>query len=196
MPQVWYRGVITALGEDKTSASVRFVDYDNEDKVNLQDIVTSSSQIPPGQEDFIDENVEVKPAVSAEKSVVLEKEKEGRSDQSSPSLLATLNSTTSSGIGESIMDSSFFSFTEKDPKGDFVSLSLKKKQVFKVSTPAGVSVLGDGSVAIVSRLSDCVKIFSRTGAPLNCTLKGHRKFEKPTNILRLSNGKIVVRDTK
>ena len=92
------------------------------------------------------------------------------------------------------MDSSFFNFTEK--KGDFVSLSIKKKHVFKVSTPAGVSVLADGSVAIVSRMSDCVKIFSRAGAPLPCPLEGHRKFEKPTNILRLSNGKIVVRDLK
>ena len=188
--QCWYRGVIIALGQDKTSASVRFVDYDNEDKVNLQDIVVSSSQIPPGQEDFIDENVGVEPAVSAAEVMVLKKEEKETRSEPSPSLPGTLNTTTDSGIGKSFTDPKVFNFIEKN------GLSIKKKQVFKVSTPAGVSVLADGSVAIVSRMSDCVKFFSRTGAPLPCLLTGHRKFDKPTNVLRLSNGKIVVRDTK
>jgi len=191
--QCWYRGVITALGQDKTSASVRFVDYDNEDKVIIQDIVASSSEIPPGQEDFIDENVGEEPAVSAAKSMVLKKEEETRSEPS-PSLPGPLNSTTDSGIGKSMTEPDFFNFMEKN--GDTLSLSIKKKHVFKVSGPAGVTVLADGSVAIVSRMSDSVKIFSRTGAPLPCLLEGPRKFDKPTNILRLANGKIVVRDAK
>ena len=91
---------------------------------------------------------------------------------------------------------SFFSFIEKDSKGDFASLTLKKKLVFKVNSPAGVSVLADGSLAIVSRQTESVKMFSRTGSPLPALLEGHRKLEKPTNILQLANGKIVVRDTK
>ena len=174
------------------------MDYGNEDRVILQDILTSSSLIPPGQEEYIDENVFSKPAVGAEKSVVPEEKerKESRvvSDQSL-SLAGSMNTTSSSGIGDSI-NTTFFNFIEKNSKGDFSSLTIKKKLVFKVSTPAGMCVLADGSVAIASRMSDCVKIFSRTGSPLPSTLKGHRKFEKPTNILRLANGKIVVRDTK
>ena len=93
-------------------------------------------------------------------------------------------------------DRSFFSFIEKDSKGDFASLSLKKKLVFKVNSPAGMSVLADGSLAIVSRQTETVKIFSRTGSPLPDLLEGHRRLEKPTNILQLANGNIVVRDTK
>ena len=79
--QVWYRGVITALAQDDSSATVKFVDYGNEDSVNFQFILTSSSRIPPGQEDFIDENVELEyfasqPAVLAAKSVAVESKSE------------------------------------------------------------------------------------------------------------------------
>ena len=174
------------------------MDYGNEDRVILQDILASGSQIPPGQEDFIDENVEFEPVVSAGKSSVVEKKEVEKDVSSEPSLSlsGSLNTTSSSGIGDSISDSTFFNFIERNVKGDFTGLSIKKKLVFNVKSPAGVSVLADGSVAIVSRLYDCVKIFSRTGSPLSCPLEGHREFEKPTNILRLSNGKIVVRDTK
>ena len=196
--QVWYNGVIIAPGQDNTSATVKFMDYGNEDRVILQDILTSSSLIPPGQEEYIDENVFNKPAVGAEKSVVPEEKerKESRvvSDQSL-SLAGSMNTTSSSGIGDSI-NTTFFNFIEKNSKGDFTSLTIKKKLVFKVSTPAGMCVLADGSVAIASRMSDCVKIFSRSGNPLPCPLEGHRKFEKPTNILQLSNGNIVVRDAR
>ena len=174
------------------------MDYGNEDRVILQDILTSGSLIPPGQEEYIDENVFNKPAVGAEKSVVPEEKerKESRvvSDQSL-SLAGSMNTTSSSGIGDSI-NTTFFNFIEKNSKGDFTSLTIKKKLVFKVSTPAGMCVLADGSVAIASRMSDCVKIFSRSGNPLPCPLEGHRKFEKPTNILQLSNGNIVVRDAR
>ena len=71
---------------------------------------------------------------------------------------------------------------------------MKMKNVFDVQAPAGVTVLADGTVAVVSRLENSVKIFTRTGSPLPCPLRGHRGFDKPTNILRLSNGRIVVRD--
>ena len=57
--------MITALSQDSSSATVSFVDYGNEATVDLKFIVADRSKIPPGQEDFIDENV-VAPALSDE----------------------------------------------------------------------------------------------------------------------------------
>ena len=189
---VWYRAEV--LSVSPSFCLVKFVDYGNEEEVALQYILKTSAEIPTGEsiDEFVTGQFE-DPDPEKDGGIP---SKEVRSEPShSVSGGESLNTTTSSGIGDSI-NTTFFSFIEKDSKGDFTSLTLKKKVVFNVNTPAGVSVLADGSVAIVSRMSDSVKLFSRTGSPLPCPLEGHRKFERPTNILRLANGKIVVRDTK
>ena len=189
---VWYRAEV--LSVSPSCCLVKFVDYGNEEEVALQYILKTSAEIPTGEsiDEFVTGQFE-DPDPEKDGGIP---SKEVRSEPShSVSGGESLNTTTSSGIGDSI-NTTFFSFIEKDSKGDFTSLTLKKKVVFNVNTPAGVSVLADGSVAIVSRMSDSVKLFSRTGSPLRCPLEGHRKFERPTNILRLANGKIVVRDTK
>ena len=189
---VWYRAEV--LSVSPSFCLVKFVDYGNEEEVALQYILKTSAEIPTGEsiDEFVTGQFE-DPDPEKDGGIP---SKEVRSEPShSVSGGESLNTTTSSGIGDSI-NTTFFSFIEKDSKGDFTSLTLKKKVVFNVNTPAGVSVLADGSVAIVSRMSDSVKLFSRTGSPLRCPLEGHRKFERPTNILRLANGKIVVRDTK
>ena len=189
---VWYRAEV--LSVSPSFCLVKFVDYGNEEEVALQYILKTSAEIPTGEsiDEFVTGQFE-DPDPEKDGGIP---SKEVRSEPShSVSGGESLNTTTSSGIGDSI-NTTFFSFIEKDSKGDFTSLTLKKKVVFNVNTPAGVSVLADGSVAIVSRMSDSVKLFSRAGSPLPCPLEGHRKFERPTNILRLANGKIVVRDTK
>ena len=189
---VWYRAEV--LSVSPSFCLVKFVDYGNEEEVALQYILKTSAEIPAGEsiDEFVTGQFE-DPDPEKDGGIP---SKEVRSEPShSVSGGESVNTTTSSGIGDSI-NTTFFSFIEKDSKGDFTSLTLKKKVVFNVNTPAGVSVLADGSVAIVSRMSDSVKLFSRTGSPLRCPLEGHRKFERPTNILRLANGKIVIRDTK
>ena len=186
---VWYNAEITALSQ--TSATVTFIDYGNEDEVQLEDIVTDRSKIPPGQEEFIDENVVEQAGSGVQESVEVEaKEKV----TARPSDLGgeTLSSTDSSGIGESINTTSFFSFTEKD--GAERRLSMKKRFVYGVTSPTGVTVLPGGAVAIVNRKENCVKVYNREGVPLPSPFRGHRGFDKPTDILKLSSGKIAVRD--
>ena len=71
---------------------------------------------------------------------------------------------------------------------------MKKRFVYGVTSPTGVTVLPGGAVAIVNRKENCVKVYNREGVPLPSPFRGHRGFDKPTDILKLSSGKIAVRD--
>ena len=82
----------------------------------------------------------------------------------------------------------------KKHRGRWVPGSLKKKFVFSsLPGPVGLALLADGSIAVACRNSNTVKRVSRTGNPL-CSFKCD-DLDKPTDVLQLSNGGVVVRDS-
>ena len=176
---VWYNARVISVSQ--SSCNVLFIDYGNEDSVSIGAILKDGLEIPKGED--IDELV----AQSPNLEVSLKENAEERTLSLSDDGGESRSSTDSSGIGDSINSTVFSS-----PKPQ---LSMKKSFVFGVKSPAGVTVLKDGSVAVVSRSNNCIKVYSREGVPLSCPLNGHRPFAKPTDIVKLSNEKLVVRDS-
>jgi len=73
--------------------------------------------------------------------------------------------------------------------------SLRKKFVFSsLPGPVGLAVLADKSIAVACRSVNTVKRISRTGNRL-CSIRSD-DLDKPTDVLQLSTGEIVVRDSK
>ena len=75
------------------------------------------------------------------------------------------------------------------------SVSLKKKFVFRLPGPVGVALLADRSIAVACRNNNEVRRISSTGNHLR-SLESKIGFDKPTDVLQLSSGKVVVRDCK
>ena len=71
--------------------------------------------------------------------------------------------------------------------------TLKKMAEFKVRHPVGVCLLADGSIAVACRNQNVVMRFSKTGNEL-ISLESSRGFDRPTDILQLRSGEVVVRD--
>ena len=74
-----------------------------------------------------------------------------------------------------------------------LKLSVKKILEFKVPEPVGICLLADGSLAVACRNQDAVLRFSKTGNEL-IPLESRRGFQRPSDILQLRSGEVVVRD--
>ena len=85
-----------------------------------------------------------------------------------------------------------FMFLLRDRPGK-QKLTIKKMLDFKVSEPVGICLLADGSLAVACRNQNAVLRFSKTGNEL-ISLESRLGFNRPTDILQLRTGEVVVRD--
>merc|ERR1740137_93525 len=144
------------------------MDYGNSERVKVEDIVGGVEDVPHGE--VVDANVQQK------KTVPIMPGQTGKVQACNTKL-------------------DFLSVATLGPDGVAVLAAQETLVIKDLAGPIGVTVLADGSLAVVCRGGNCVSRYSMGGEFLGNIMPG-REFVKPSDILTLASGEVAVRDER